>query len=131
MHRFLRGEDSQRGVAAVELVLVFFPLIALLFGIIEFSRVFSMQLRLQQAAREAAREIALHYDDPGPPPDPNGVIDNLVGAGINRTISGCNVPTDDASVVLSTQFNLSIPQWGGGALGPVNVAARAQMPCEG
>lgn len=110
---------------------MFFPLIALLFGIVEFSRVFSMQLRLQQAAREAAREIALHYDDPGPPPDPDAVIDGLVGAGINRTILGCSDPTDDATVTLTTQLTLAVPQLGVGALGPINVAARAQMPCEG
>lgn len=110
---------------------MFFPLIVLLFGIVEFSRLFSMQLRLQQAAREAAREIALHYDDPGPPPDPDAVIDNLVGAGVNRTIDGCTGADDDTIVVLEDTVDLVVPELGGGALGPVNVAARARMPCEG
>jgi Flp pilus assembly protein TadG len=109
-----------------------FPLIALLFGIIEFSRLYSAQLRIQQAAREGAREIALHYDDPGwSIADANAVIDDLVGAGINRTIIGCAAADDDTTVTLTTQLNLVIPQWGGGGLDPINVAARARMPCEG
>jgi Flp pilus assembly protein TadG len=110
-----------------------FPLIALLFGIVEFSRLYSLQLRIQQAAREGAREVALHYDDPGwSIAEANAVIDGLVGAGINRTIIGCATPEDDTTVTLTAQVDLVIPQWGGsGGMGPVDVAARARMPCEG
>lgn len=136
MRRFADGKDSQRGAAAIELVLVFFPLIVLLFGIIEFSRVYSLQLRLQQAAREGAREIALHYDDPGwLPTDADAVIDGLLGAVVSgpnftRTIVLCGTPTDDVTVTLRDQMDLAVPLPGSG-LDAINVAARAQMPCEG
>lgn len=109
---------------------MFFPLIVLLFGIVEFSRLFSLQLRLQQAAREAAREVALHYDDPTPP-DPNAIIDNLVGAGVTRAIDGCTGSDDDTTIVLEDTVDLVVPELGGGQLGAVDVAARARMPCEG
>src|SRR5918996_1260049 len=62
MVRLHRGEQ---GAAAVELALVLLPLLLLLLGIVEFSRVFYTQLRLQQAAQQTARQIALNYDDPG------------------------------------------------------------------
>src|SRR5918995_755953 len=64
--RYMRTtRRCERGAAAVELALVVLPLLLLLLGIVEFGRVFYTQLRLQQAAQQAARQIALHYDDPG------------------------------------------------------------------
>ena len=45
------AEGNERGAAAVELALLLFPLLMLMLGIVEFGRVYSFQLRLQQAAR--------------------------------------------------------------------------------
>jgi Flp pilus assembly protein TadG len=136
----LRSGRAERGAAAVEMALVLFPLMMILLGIVEFSRIFSLQLRMQQAARETAREIALHYDDPtmtGPALNAlaQDTLTNLLSptivAGLTQSVTMCGAPTDDAVVTLISSENLAIPVYGGGTLGAVNVAARARMPCEG
>lgn len=134
-------EDNERGAGAVELALLLFPLLMLILGIVEFSRVYSFQLRLQQAAREAAREVALHYDDPGIDSLAltalaDDTLAQLLGAdlvGDLDTVSVvlCTSPTDDAIVILGDEVDLAIPAPGGSLLGAVDVAAKAQMPCEG
>lgn len=48
-----------RGAAAVEIALVLPLLIAMLFGIIDVSRLFNAELQLSQAAREGARLASL------------------------------------------------------------------------
>lgn len=133
----LRG---QRGAAAVELALVLLPLMMLLLGIVEFSRAWSMQLRLQAAAREAAREIALSYDDPEVTdvgPLAVAKLEELLGedivAGLDTiTIVECSLttPVPDAVVTLQDQLSLAIPLADGTTLGSVTVGGRSQMPCE-
>ncbi|WP_241985969.1 TadE/TadG family type IV pilus assembly protein [Cryobacterium sp. Hz7] len=59
MMRFLhrRGE---RGAAAVEFALVLPILLLLVLGLIEFSRLYNIQISLSNAAREGARNMAIH-----------------------------------------------------------------------
>lgn len=138
-HRGTKG--NERGTAAVELALLLFPLLMLMLGIVEFSRVYSFQLRLQQAAREAAREVALHYDDPGMDllaltALADDTLTQLLGADLvddldTMSVVLCSSPTDDAIVTLGDEVDLAIPAPGGSPLGAVDVAAKAQMPCEG
>lgn len=115
------------------------PLLALLLGIVEFGRVYSMQLRLQHAAREVAREIALHYDDPGLL-DLNALVDDtlndLLGdladeLDTDITMCSTTAPVDDAIVNISTEVQLAVPLPDGGTLDAFDVAAGARMPCEG
>ncbi|WP_113719564.1 TadE/TadG family type IV pilus assembly protein [Arthrobacter dokdonensis] len=53
---------SERGAAAVEFALVVPVLLLLLFGIIEFGRVYNAQIELTGAAREGARVMAIGND---------------------------------------------------------------------
>jgi TadE-like protein len=55
--------QKERGAAAVEMAIVLPLLLMLLLGIIEFGRVFNVQISLSQAAREGARHAAVHFDD--------------------------------------------------------------------
>lgn len=122
--------------------MVLFPLIMLMMGIVEFGRVYSMQLQLQHAAREAAREIALHYDDPGLL-DPlaldalvDDTLDDLLGTltnGLDTTIVSCSTtaPVEDAQVILSRDVGLAIPLPAGSTLDTIELNAGARMPCEG
>jgi len=55
--------DRERGAAAVEFALVIPVLLLLVFGMLEFSRAYNVQISLTGAAREAARVMAIH-DDP-------------------------------------------------------------------
>jgi Flp pilus assembly protein TadG len=53
---------DERGAAAVEFALILPVLLLILIGIIEFSLAFNAQLSLNQAAREGARNMAIHND---------------------------------------------------------------------
>lgn len=55
--------DRERGAAAVEFALVIPVLLLLVLGMLEFSRAYNVQISLTNAAREAARVMAIH-DDP-------------------------------------------------------------------
>lgn len=58
----MSARDKERGAAAVEFALVAPLLIAILVGIIEFANFFRVQISLTQAAREAARTMAISND---------------------------------------------------------------------
>lgn len=53
---------NEHGAAAVEFALILPVLLLVLIGIIEFSLAFNAQLSLSQAAREGARNMAIHND---------------------------------------------------------------------
>lgn len=55
----------ERGAAAVEFALVLPILLAVVFGIVEFSWTFNQQISLSNAARESARYMAIHYAETG------------------------------------------------------------------
>jgi Flp pilus assembly protein TadG len=58
MKRF-PGRNSDRGAAAVEFALVLPVLIVLILGIVEFGRVYNVQISITNAAREGARTMAI------------------------------------------------------------------------
>ncbi|WP_445153710.1 TadE/TadG family type IV pilus assembly protein [Arthrobacter sp. Hor0625] len=53
---------SERGAAAVEFALVAPVLLALVGGIVEFAHAYNLQISVTQAAREAARTMAIEND---------------------------------------------------------------------
>lgn len=59
----MKKYQNERGAVAVELAIVLPLLLMLLIGIIEFGRVFNVQISLSQAAREGARYAAVHHAD--------------------------------------------------------------------
>lgn len=54
-----RAQGRERGAAAVEFALVAPILLALVGGIVEFSHIYNLQISVTQAAREAARTMAV------------------------------------------------------------------------
>lgn len=54
--------EKSRGAVAVEFALVAPILLALVAGIVEFSHAYSLQISVTQAAREAARTMAIKDD---------------------------------------------------------------------
>ena len=62
--RSIRGKHvvNDRGAVAVEFALVAPILLALVAGIVEFSHAYNLQISVTQAAREAAREMAIEDD---------------------------------------------------------------------
>lgn len=59
----MKTKNKERGAVAVEMALLLPLLLLLLVGIIEFGRVLNVQVSLSQAAREGARNAAIHYND--------------------------------------------------------------------
>lgn len=57
-----RKRDGSRGAVAVEFALVAPILLALVAGIVEFSHAYNLQISVTQAAREAARTMAIKDD---------------------------------------------------------------------
>jgi Flp pilus assembly protein TadG len=53
---------SERGASAVEFALILPVLILLLLGLLEYGRVYNVQISLSNAAREGARTMAIHND---------------------------------------------------------------------
>ena len=60
--KFRAAEDSaaERGVVAVEMVVVAPVLIMLLLGVVEFGRYYNASINVTSAAREAVRKVALY-----------------------------------------------------------------------
>ncbi|GAA1180301.1 hypothetical protein GCM10009584_22840 [Ornithinimicrobium humiphilum] len=70
------GSNRDKGAAAVEFAFVSLLLITLLFGILDGGRLFLIQSALSHAAREGAREMAIHNNRSGA----EDVIRNYPGA---------------------------------------------------
>jgi Flp pilus assembly protein TadG len=58
----MRRREADRGAAAVEFALIVPLLLLLVFGIMEFSRLYNEQISLSNAARSAARVMAIGND---------------------------------------------------------------------
>lgn len=132
----------------MELALVLLPLFVLLLGIVEFGRVYYLQLRLQQAARDTAREIALHYDDPGLL-DLSGLITDTLNDGLAGVVDDvgdlsatqiipCStsiLPGQDQDAVVTLQHTVSLalplPDTDTVDWGAIPITGHARMSCEG
>ena len=113
----------------MEFAIILLPLIILLFGVVEFGRAYSLHQRMNYAAREAARAVALHWDD-DPAPDLLALAEDTVAATFNDppTVVGpvtCDLDAD-TTIVLQDSISLVIP----GFDQTLDLEATAQMSCE-
>lgn len=67
---------NEKGQAMVEFALLLLPLLMILGGIIDFGWVFHQQVIANNASREAARQIAVHYN-----------IDSMTSTAVNTAVS--------------------------------------------
>jgi Flp pilus assembly protein TadG len=138
--RAIRNRVSREdGVAAVEFALILPVLALLLFGTLEFGRVWSQYQLYQGAAREGARCAAVKAD-----PDQNCVVqDEIKQAAAPFDVSGtadvkviggpsgpCTTSTVGQDVQVSWQqdLELNIPFWNNVKLTPT---VKAVFRCEG
>lgn len=85
-----RKRRNERGAAAVEFALVLPLLLLVLLGIFEFGRLFNIQLVVSNAAREAARVMAIE-DDPS----------TAKSAGVSATAGVLNPALTTADVAIN------------------------------
>lgn len=128
----------ERGAAAVEMAIVMPLLVAMIIGIIDFSRIFNAELQLSQAAREGVRLASLKLAPN--PADIQAIQDRAVLAAPNPAFgaalptSGVTVPTtcpavpvatDVAQVQVTYQFQGIL--WMNGSM----LTQKAVMRCQG
>ena len=121
---FIRDRISrEEGVAAVEFALILPVLALMLFGILEFGRVWSQYQVFQGAAREGARcaavqatefsdcEIQPAIESAAEPYDPNGVATVKIGSG--NAPAGCTDADQgkDVQVSWDQSLDINIPFW--------------------
>jgi Flp pilus assembly protein TadG len=116
-HRNSSKRDDH-GVVALELVLVFPFLIALIFAIAQFGLYFSNKVDVTSAARDAARTLALR----GTPTYPAG----MTPSGVVTCAPGDT--TSNATVTLTSSYDFSIPLI---PLGTKTITATGTMRCGG
>ena len=133
-NRFSREE----GVAAVEFALILPVLALLLFGTLEFGRVWSQYQLYQGAAREGARcaavkidstcDIQTEIDQAAEPFDTSRDASVTIGGG--PAANGCTTTTVGQDVQVSWQQDLevNIPFWNDVTLTPT---VKAVFRCEG
>ena len=127
MRRTRHTNKDDRGVVAIEFVLVAPFLIALIFSIAHFGIFFAKKVEVESAARDAARTLAL---SPGMAPAdavPSGMTLDTTGG---RTNVGCVAgnTTSDARVNLASNYTFSIPLI---PLGTKTIRVEGKMRCGG
>ncbi len=122
------GSDSaaERGVAALEMVIVAPILIVMLIGIVEFGRYYNATINVTSAAREAVRKVAL-YDSANAGSAATAAASPLsvsVGAMVTCPASGIG----NASITLNSSFTFDALLVG---LGSRTITRTAVMRCGG
>ncbi|WP_461172049.1 pilus assembly protein [Arthrobacter sp. Z1-9] len=124
---------SERGAAAVEFALLVPILIMLVFGIMEFGRAYNVQISLTNAAREAARSMAITKNEDAARTAAKNAALHLIPALQNGNItfsltagtSGC--PTN-AQTTVTISYSLSTIT---GIAGPFAMTGKGTMLCGG
>ncbi|MFB6612308.1 TadE/TadG family type IV pilus assembly protein [Agromyces sp. NPDC056379] len=121
---------TERGAAAVEFALIVPVLLLLVFGVIEFSRLYNEQISLTNAARSAARVMAIGNNQAAavaeaivaaPALDPP-----LTGGDVAVSPSACTV---GATTTVTITYSASLlTGWFGTT---IPLTGKAAMPCGG
>ena len=130
MMRRRSGRRSERGAAAVEFALIIPVLLLLVFGVIEFSRLYNEQISLTGAARSAARVMAIGNNQ-------GQAVTAAINAapGLNPLISSGQVSFSPAACTAGGTMSVRIDYtsslitgWFGATL---PLRGEAAMPCGG
>ena len=125
MRRARHTSKDDRGVVAVEFVLVAPFLIALIFSIAHFGIFFAKKVEVESAARDAARTLALT-----PGMAPAAAMPSGMTLDTTKTNVGCVAgnTTSDARVNLASDYTFSIPLI---PLGTKTIRVEGKMRCGG
>lgn len=124
------------GAVVVETALMLPILLLLLFGIIEFGRLYNAQISLTHAAREGVREYVITGDAAQGSSTAIAAVPNLGASDLTVALSTTCDPEDDAVVgtaitmtVTYTDFVGFIPLWGD--LNDIDLVGTGTMRCGG
>jgi Flp pilus assembly protein TadG len=126
MFTFMRRvRQREEGAAIVEFALVAPLLVLLLFGIIQFGRVFNAKVTYTHAAREAVRVVAVTGDATAAETAASNASQDLNPATLTVVIDDCS--DGEATANVSAPFELEIPFFGNPTL---DIGGSATMTCE-
>ena len=122
-----RSGRGERGAAMVEMAIVLPVLLLLVFGIIDFGRLYNTQVTLTHAAREGIRDYAI-FQDPVQAENVAGqAVTSFDPAPMVITTSACD-PGEPATMTIAYPFDSSIPFLGEGI---ITIGAEGVMRCGG
>jgi Flp pilus assembly protein TadG len=123
---------NDRGAAAVEFALVVPLLLVVLLAIIDLGWVFNRQLTLTQAAREGARIMAVHHENPGASGLAETRINTITGGGVTVTYpTMCSAVLDDAVTVTVSAPMADLTGWLTAIAPGVTMEGTGSMRCGG
>ncbi len=132
------GRRDDCGAAAVEFALVMPILFLLIFGIVDFGRMWNMQIAMTQGAREGVRVLALGGSVTDATTRTEQAAFPVTGMGIATTACpAVPSPTSDAQVTVSRQYNYITPISpilniiGQPSLAAPTITGRGRMRCAG
>ncbi|WP_269938215.1 TadE/TadG family type IV pilus assembly protein [Arthrobacter sp. HY1533] len=120
----MNAENKEKGAAAVEFALVVPLLLTLIFGIILFGHAFSVQISLTQAARAAARSMAVENSQASAEAAGRLNIVGLDSAGFSYSPTSC---AKDLDMVVTVSYNLT----GFWVIPDIPISSKASMRCGG
>jgi Flp pilus assembly protein TadG len=125
MRRSTHRNSDDRGVVAIEFVLVAPFLIALIFSIAQFGIFYAKKVEVESAARDAARTLAL-----SPGMAPSAAVPPGMTLDTTKTNVGCVAgnTTSDARINLASNYAFSIP---GLPIGTKTIRVEGKMRCGG
>lgn len=128
-------EPTEKGAAAVEFALILPVLLLILIGIIEFSFAFNTQLSLNQAAREGARNMAIHKDSSAAAQKAGQAAGRLDPDLVSTTFSfsdGAGSCLADHQVTATTSYTLkTVTGFIDGFTGEIILTGKGTMQCGG
>lgn len=126
-----RRKENQQGSAAIEFAIILPLLLTLLLGIIEFGYLFNQQISLTQAAREGAREYALHHGETGF--SLNATVQNAapaLGPVTATALPATSCPAGTTAIITVSRSYSSLTGWFD-FLSTTNLQGKGAMRCGG
>lgn len=135
----MNPKQKERGAVAVEMAFLVPLLLLILIGTMEFGRVFNIQNSLTQAAREGAREAAIHYKDSSLDVQATALAAAPSLSGLGMTVThdatscgaGKNVTVTTKVTVASMSKFLDAGFFGSPGLFPIDLKGVGVMRCGG
>ncbi|WP_066314429.1 TadE/TadG family type IV pilus assembly protein [Bacillus sp. FJAT-29814] len=122
---------SEKGQSMVEFALILPLLILMLFGIIDFGRIFHAYLTIDHAGREAARAASIGKDDTfiKQKAVDNGVSISLKGTNVAISPTGTKKSGDNVTITITYPINFLTPVIGN-VVGPITLKDTTVMRVE-
>jgi hypothetical protein len=122
MSQSRRRRSRDRGATAVEAALVLPLILLIVFGIIDFGRMLNAQIRVTEAAREAARAVSLEQS-----PEP---VTAALGTGPAVVLAGCpGNPNAQVEVTYDFEFVTPFALMAEFASDSFKLTSTGVMPC--